>query len=88
MAKRKIPTPQDLENKDPNEAEKDKVLDILVADLSKRKKGDKGESPIHTNFVEPAVRRLVVAELESTGWSVRVQKIYGGNLHWYITPSS
>ena len=87
MAKRKIPSPKDIEEKNPNEAKKDKVLEQLVGELTKRKKGDKGEKPIFSDHVEPAVRQLVIADLEAEGWSVRVQKIYGGRLQWYIQPS-
>ncbi|MBX9948003.1 MAG: hypothetical protein K2Y39_02445 [Candidatus Obscuribacterales bacterium] len=87
MPKRKIPTPADIEGKNPNDEKKDKVLDLLVAELTKRKKGDKGDKPIFSDHVEPAVRELVVAELEGQGWTVRVQKIYGGKLHWYIQPA-
>lgn len=87
MAKTKIPTPADIESKNPNEEKKDKVLELLAGELTKRKKGDKGDKPIFSDHVDPAVRELVIADLEEQGWSVTVKKIYGGKLHWYIQPA-
>lgn len=37
MAKSKIPTPADIEGKNPNEEKKDKVLELLAGELTKRK---------------------------------------------------
>lgn len=88
MATRKIPTPQDVSNKNPNDEKKDKVLDILVDALGKRKAGDTGKNPVFTDHVDPAVRKLVVADLEAQGWSVQIKTIYGGKLHWFITPAA
>ena len=85
----KIPTPQDINN--PNKAleeAKDKVLSILVASLTQRKPGDKGNDPIYTDHVDPMVRQAVIADLEAQGWSVQIQKIYGGRLHWYVRPAA
>lgn len=86
----KIPSPGDLDKGPDSEliAARDKVLNQLIPELTKRKRGDKGDNPIYTNHVDQKVKQAVIEALEGQNWTVEVKKIYGGNLHWYIRPRS